>query len=257
MRKILFCYLVISVSIFAEILPIHSLEEIDLESFSQTTLVLVDIDDVLIYPKDALLQNWRTFWRPQGSRLWTAEEDTIAWMSASFQILDPAGPTLLKLLYTRGVPTIGLTAFAMDQPGILESVPLWRSKHLEELGLSFRMEKEVVFPIPPGFIPPSFEKGVLYCGDCYRNDRENKGKILSLYLDWQDWTPDLVVHIDDGQKHLESVQRELDRRKIPFLGFHYIPKALDPIEERVAELQYKTILDQKRWLSDEEARLRL
>jgi len=254
-----FCCLLTAVSTlaFAEIRTIQSLDEISTDEFSEKTLVMLDLDDVLIYPQDALLQNWRNGWKPEETRAWTAEEDTIAWMNAKFQLMDPNGPKLLSTLNKKGIPAIGFTSFAMDQAGIVESIPEWRSQHLKELGLNFKEEKEVVFPVQKGFVPASFEKGVLYCGDFYKKDKDNKGKILSFYLDWLDWTPEQVVLVDDGKKHLESIQQELDRRGIPFLGFHYIPKDLDPIDVEVAELQYKTVIDQKLWLSDEEAKKHL
>jgi hypothetical protein len=77
---------------------------------------------------------------------------------------------------------------------------------------------------------------------------------LNRLLDWLDWTPEQVVLIDDGKNHIESVKKELERRGIPFLGFLYIPRDLDPIDEKVAEIQYKTIINQKQWLSDEESK---
>ena len=88
---------------------------------------------------------------------------------------------------------------------MFKSIPNWRSRHLEELGLHFRMKKEIVFPVRNGFVPPSFEK---------------------------------IVLVDDRQAHLESVSKELNRRGISFLGFLYIPKILDPIDEKVAKLHY-------------------
>lgn len=248
------CCLLTTVSAFSEIKTIHSLDEISTDGFSEKTIVMLDLDDVLVYPQDALMQNWRSEWKPEGIRAWTAEEDTLAWMSVKFQLMDSAGPKFIDALQENRIPTIGFTSFAMDQAGIVESIPEWRSQHLKELGLHFQEEKEVVFPVQTGFLPASFEKGVLYCGDFYKKDKDNKGKILSLYLDWLDWTPKQVVLIDDSKKHLESVQTELARRSIPFLGFLYIPKDLDPINEKVAELQYKTMIDQKRWLSDLEAK---
>ncbi|MBS0653085.1 MAG: DUF2608 domain-containing protein [Verrucomicrobia bacterium] len=251
------CCLVATVSAFSEIRTIHSLDEISPDEFSKKTLVMFDLDDVLIYPQDALMQNWRSEWRPDKMRAWTAEEDTIAWMNARFQLMDPSGPKLIDTLNEKEVPTIGFTSFAMDQSGIVESIPMWRSQHLKELGLNFKMEKEVVFPVQLGFVPPSFEEGVLHCGDFYKKDKNNKGRILSLFLDWLDWTPEQVVLVDDGQKHLESVREELDRRGIPFLGFLYTPKDLDPIDENVAKLQYQTIMLQKQWISDLEAKQRL
>lgn len=251
------CFLFATVSCFSEVRTIHSLDEISTSEFSEKTLVMLDLDDVLIYPQDALMQNWRSEWKPEGTRNWTAEEDTIAWMHVKFQIMDPAGPQFLNTLHANGIPTIGFTSFAMDQADIVPSIPHWRSQHLKELGLNFREEKEIIFPVQKGFIPPSFEKGVLYCGDFYKKDKDNKGKILSLYLDWLDWAPEQVVLIDDGQKNLDSVQKELNKRGIPFLGFLYVPKELDSIDEKVAELQYKTIIDQKQWLSDQDAKQRL
>lgn len=257
MIKFLCCCFLATISAFSEVRTIHSLGEISTDALSRKTLVILDLYGVLIYPQDALLQNYRSEWKPEGVREWTAEEDTIAWMNAKFQILDPMGPTLLDILHKSGIPTVGMTSFAMDQAGIVKSIPEWLSRQLEELGLNFKMEKEIVFPVQKRFVPPSFEKGVLYCGDCYKKDKDNKGKILSLYLDWLDWTPEQVILVDDGKNHLESVEKELNRRGIPFLGFHYIPNDLDPIDEKVAELQYKTIIEQKQWISDEEAKRRL
>lgn len=248
-----FCCLLTTVSAFAEIKTIQSLDEISSDQFSETTLVMLDLDDVLIYPKDALLQNWRKGWKPEGVRAWTAEEDTIAWMSVSFQIMDPHGPKFLNTLQENGIPTIGFSSFAMDQAGIVTSIPDWRSQSLKGLGLHFKEEKEVIFPAPMGFVPPSFEKGVLYCGDFYKQSKDKKGKVLSLYLNWLDWTPAQIVLIDDSKGNLESVEEELNKRGIPFIGFHYIPKDLDPIDEKVAELQYKTLIEKKEWISDEEA----
>ncbi|MFN4174344.1 MAG: DUF2608 domain-containing protein, partial [Parachlamydiaceae bacterium] len=123
----------------------------------------------------------------------------------------------------------------------------------QELGINFKSEKDVIFLIQNGFVSPSFEKGILYCGNLYKMDKDNKGKILSLFLDWLDWTPEQVVFIDDGKHHIKSVKNELERRGISFLGFLYIPRDFDPINEKVAKLQYETIINQKHWLSDEEA----
>ncbi len=259
-RKIyLACFLLLislttTIQVFSEVRTIHNLAEMPTSEFSRETLVMFDIDDVLIYPKDALLQNWRSEWKPERVRVWTPEEDTIAWMNENFQIMDPDGPKIIDRLNERGVPTIGFTTFAMDKSGMVKSIPEWRSKQLEELGLHFKMKNEIVFPIQEGFVPPSFEKGVLYCGNFYKKDKDNQGKILSLYLDWLKWTPKLVVFVNDRKQNLETVKNELDRRKIPFLGFLYIPKNFDPIDEKVAKLQYTTIIDQKKWLSDKEAK---
>src|ERR1700758_2280140 len=130
----LFLYLLIlTASAYAEIRTIHSLDEISTSEFSGRTLVMFDIDDVLIYPQDALLQNGRSGWKPEGSRAWTDEEDTIAWMNANFQLMDPSGPHLINFLNENLIPTIGFTAFAMDDSDILKSVPDWRSTHLRGL----------------------------------------------------------------------------------------------------------------------------
>lgn len=250
---LLLCTLFTTTFVFSEIRTISSFDEISLHELSTKTLVMFDIDDVLIYPKDALMQNWRKGWKPEGERAWSAEEDTIAWANAKFQIMDPSGPQLIDLLNAQEIPAIGFTAFAMDQAGIVESVPGWRSHQLESLGICFKAEKEIVFSVEEGFVPASFEKGILYCGDFYKKDKNNKGIILSLYLDWLDWKPDLAILIDDGKKNLDSVEKALEARGIPFIGYLYIPKELDPIDERIATLQYKTLVEKQIWLSDSQA----
>ncbi len=257
-RKMYFvCFLLltsVTLSAISEIRTIHHLEEIPATEFLKNTLVMFDLDDVLVYPQDALLQNWRSGWKPEGMSEWTAEEDTIAWMNATFQLMDSFGPELINRLNERGVPAIGFTSFAMDQSTMIKSIPNWRHTHLMELGLHFKMEEDVVFSSQEGFIPPSFEKGVLYCGNVYKKEKDNKGKVLSLYLDWLNWQPEQVVLVDDSEQNINSVKKELERRGISFLGFLYIPKELDPIDEEVATLQYETIINHKKWLSDDEAK---
>ncbi len=254
MFLMLLCTLFTTTFIFSEIRTISSFDEISMQELSPKTLVMFDIDDVLIYPKDALMQNWRQGWKPEGERAWTPEEDTIAWMNAKFQLMDPSGPELIDRLNENAIPAIGFTAFAMDQAGIVKSVPDWRSHQLESLGISFKAEKEIVFPVEEGFVPASFEKGILYCGDFYKKDKDNKGIILSLYLDWLGQNPDLAILIDDGKKNLDGVEKALEARGIPFIGYLYIPKELDPIDESIATLQYKTLIEQQIWLSDSQAR---
>lgn len=248
------CFVLAVLPISAEIRTIHSLDELPIDAISKKTLVLFDLDDVLLYPRDGLMQNWRAGWKPEGAREWTAEEDTIAWTYLTFQLMDPLGPSMIELLNAKEIPAIGFTSFAMDDLSSVLSIPDWRFKHVQELGLNFKAGLDVVFSVQEGFIPPSFEKGILYCGNMYKKDKDNKGKVLSLYLDSLDWIPEQVVLVDDGKAHLEAVQKELNRRGIPFLGFLYVPKALDPIDENIAKLQYETLMLKKLWLSDEEAR---
>ena len=68
--------------------------------------------------------------------------------------LPQLGPNLINMLNEKGVPTIGFTSFAMDESDIVKSIPDWRSRHLQELGINFNMEKEIVFQIQNGFVPP-------------------------------------------------------------------------------------------------------
>lgn len=105
--------------------------------------------------------------------------------------------------------------------------------------------------------PLHLKEGFFIAAIFFKKNKDVKGKILSLYLDWLDWIPGQVVLIDDGNRNLESVQNALDRRGVPFLGFLYIPKKLDPIDEKIAELQYEMIINHRQWLSDKEAKSRI
>lgn len=149
---------------FSEIKTIHHLDEIEVEEFSSKTLVMFDIDDVLIYPQDALLQNWRSGWKPVNMRSWTPEEDTIAWMNAKFQLMDPAGPSVIDTLNEKDIPAIGFTTFAMEDSQLVKSIPDWRSSHLQELGINFKWQNEVIFHVEDGFVPPSLRKAFFIVG---------------------------------------------------------------------------------------------
>lgn len=253
---LLLCFCFSTILALSEIRTIRSLDEVAgiVDEFSTGTLVAIDLNDTLVYPKDALLQNWRSGWKPEGTREWTAEEDTLAWLSTPFKLVEHCAPRLINLLNEKGIYTIGFTssAFRLDDPKILQVVPQWRLKHLKALGINFTVGTDIVFPSEEGCFPTCFEKGVLYCGTSNKYGKEIKGKVLSLYLDWLDWTPEKVVLIDDGKNHIESVRKELEKRGISFLGFLYVPK-FDTIDEDVAKLQYEVMISEQHWISDQEA----
>jgi hypothetical protein len=95
-----------------------------------------------------------------------------------------------------------------------------------------------------------FKKGILFTCNV------PKGKVLEAFLKRLKWKPSKIVFTDDKMKHLESVRDFCQRAHIPFQGFQYtaveqMPKM--PINKKRADLQFKTLAEQEKWLSDVEA----
>ena len=132
----------------------------------------------------------------------------------------------------------------------------WRVDQLKGVGIDFSpfFPDEYVFAdlVDSGANPPLFKKGILFCGDFYNSNKSTKGELLGIFLDRINWRPDRVIFIDDEKKNLEAVSQELAERGVCFQGYLFeIPTP--QIDEKVAELQLQTVLDQKKWISDEEA----
>ena len=79
---------------------------------------------------------------------------------------------------------------------------------------------------------------------------------VSVFLQYAGIAPKKIIFVDDKRKHLESVEEIAKSHDIPFIGIEYtaagdIPAS--PLNEKRADLQYKVLEKEKKWISDSEA----
>ncbi len=141
---------------------------------------------------------------------------------------------------------------------IIPSLPRWRYEKLKEAGIDFSKgfgDKEIAFEhlTSPAHRHPIFYKGILL------TDAFTKGQVLGTFLDRINWKPDKIIFFDDTLKHLESVQAEMKKRKLPFEGFlykggNYLAK---PINQKVLDIQLQHLKEHNEYISDKEVQKNL
>ncbi|MBI5346498.1 MAG: DUF2608 domain-containing protein [Chlamydiae bacterium] len=258
--------MILKVSIFGTITTILSFEEArdQLDSLDQECLAVFDVDEVLITSNDLLLRPiGENFLIKKGwGNLQTHDIPyitSIALSSTKYFLVDHAAPIIIEELQKKGIATLALTAAATGKLGVIPSMEEWRIKQLKELNIDF----SVLFPnkdfefknlSQKDKAPPLFKKGILFLGDFQENDA--KGILLKAFFEKVDFLPKKVLFFDDKMQNLLAVQKVLENLQIEFQGFLFnsvenFPEVLD---EEIAELQYRTATEEKKWISDTEAK---
>jgi hypothetical protein len=83
----------------------------------------------------------------------------------------------------------------------------------------------------------------------------DKGKALKAFLNHYKLKFKKIIFIDDRKKNLESVEKTISKLNIPFVGIEYTAAVMhtEPLNEKRAKLQFKTLSKEKKWISDSEA----
>lgn len=252
----------------AEITTIHSFSEASpqLELSDKDTLVIFDVDDVLIISEDFVLRPSAAGFDPVCWKNKTEEEInylvSIIQSEMDFILIDPSIPSLIESLQTKGIKTLALTACRTGKFGMIENVEDWRIEQLLDHKIDFTPSWK---DAPPRFFsqlvatnqnPPLFKKGILLLGDFYLETISTKGKVLEAFLDTLNWQPKRVLFFDDKIKNLTAVQEVLEKRKIEYHGYLY--KGADTMpgsfDKELAEFQIQHLTKHKEWLNETRAK---
>lgn len=281
MRKILFSLIFILTFLngLAEglIIPVSSLEHLyeEMNAYDENTLVVFDVDDTLMTPKDMIL-------RPQGrelrkgiistlsrekQKLFQEKKDLITssvLLQREVQLVESFTPHLISLIQQKGLKVIGLTALSGGKLGLIPSMEDWRISELNALGYDFRgaFDQEVAFvelknlPSIKVYVdevlntaPPSYKDGVIFSGIT------PKGIVLKEFFQLIGWMPKHVVFVDDHLSFLESVEENMHALGIECIAYHYSAAENLPgaFEHNVGRYQLEYVLNTGIWLSDSKA----
>lgn len=252
-----------------------SMEQVEriLEHSDPTTLVIFDVDHVLMRPKDLFFHpRWNKHPAVQAcihaltrhARSWERQVNTMV-LQAEETWVDQRILSILGQLRQRGIPTIALTKSAAGEVGHSGTllIDLYQAK-LGALGISFTnlspFQQELIFTELPNRRSrgqpkmrgghPMMRHGMIFTG---RND---KGLVLGLALRRLDYTPKRIIMIDDRWRNLKAVQDYCEQQGIAFQGIHFTAverqKNVPPVDLRHVRHQLYVLAHYNRWLSDEE-----
>ena len=243
--------------------------EIALKDANKDTLVIFDVDDVLIMPTN------QGFQRPMDENFLDeisldlktrlGEEKTellesIILLQETDKFVDPKIISLIKTLQIKGVPVMALTALSTGAYGKIQSLVDWRILKLETMGINLKAPWENVqtkqfsdFDIKDLKGLPVFKAGILF------SSKIPKGEALHAFLQYAKLKPKKIIFIDDFREHVESVQKVCNEAGIEFVGFEYSGaySRSEPLNKARVRFLYEVLEKEHKWLSDYEADRRL
>lgn len=237
----------------AEIKEIQNLSELEgtIESLKSSDWMLFDIDYTVTEPSHPALQmnylkqNKQRF-RDELAKFTDEQKELIPALISQVpsQLIDPTILDIIQKLHDRKIPTIGFTALDTSVIPKIGYLPTWRFNELQRLGINFHSTSSVFpqesiefseFPEFRGTFP-LYQDGILYS-----NVTPPKGEVLVAFINRVTNKPARIVFVDDTLDNLQSVDEELKKLGIPFLGLHYKPKINDNDLSKVSESDWQSL----------------
>ena len=239
-----------------------------LSTSSQDSLVVFDVDEVLLTASDQVLRHKKYFndeFSNQVAKNSLTESEIFNLISIFFserkaKLVDVGFVDLIRDMQSKNIKTIALTNCSTGRIGKMPSMKDWRLNELNRLGYHFERswkdtESKVFEHLATEIAgsAPVFEKGVLLTNGV------SKGLVLKAFLDYQQYKPSKIIFIDDRMDYIESVREIARDASIPYLGIQFTAaeNQMPNLNEKRAAFQLEVLFKEKKWLSDEDASLLL
>ena len=250
-------------SVLADIITISDFIPLKklLEEADQDTLVIFDVDHVLIMPTDEYTLNRHPYrkelWKEIEGRLSKEEMKTLYGLTASkakWRLVDPDIIDIFTRLKERQIPSIALTSIYTGKFGNIEKLEDWRIKHLHDLGFDFVnltpiKEEILLYELEEQDGVPMLKSGVILTAQI------DKGKTLEYILRHNNYYPKTIIFIDDMLNNLESLERLSSKLKIKFYVLHYTAVSNMPIpviNKQIEKLRFQILEKEHKWLNHQE-----
>lgn len=235
----------------AQIIETYHFTEI-LPYITKDCLVILDIDDTLLVPKQMLgcdewfCYRYKTYQQKGLSASEALEKSLAEWESLrhiiEMQLVEPNTDQIIASLQKQGYALMGLTTQGL-------ALATRTSLQLQQLGIDLSLTAPFPTDHYVNFHGHStlFRKGILFTSGTH------KGKVLFQFLQDLSYHPFKILFLNDKLSHLKEVEEIVEAQGIEFFGFRYgysdaKKQAFDP---EIAELQYQ-LSSFTHILSDEE-----
>lgn len=254
---------------------VHKIES-EVTQANPETLVIFDVDDVLMHADDQILkvQN-KPYLEALEQKLEKklGEEKADALYSLIF-LQRKNGPVdkriiqLIANLQEKGIKVLALTNCFTGKYGAIDSMEDWRINELEHIGYHFDKSWSDTKPHHFEGLSKQMGQGLsaksssvpLFKGGVVFTSSVSKGEALKAFLAYAGLSPRKIIFIDDKKKHIESVEKTVESLGIPFVGIEYTAvkdARAEPLNKERAEFQFEVLEKEHKWLSDQEAEVKL
>lgn len=233
------------------------------DGFSTNSLVILDVDQVIIEPRDAIMrpQNQNLLWDLRFaygghlSAMRHAELSSHISLQDTSILIDAHAISFIEHIQKQDIPIIALTATGVGGFGKIQSIPDWRVADLKRLGISFassfsHQPSITLTQIQGNGSSPVFKNGILFTGGY------SKGDVLTAFLQTIGFCPDKAFFADDLLHNLQSVEAALTRLGVKEIHtFQYLgADKPNTIDLKIAHHQIRTLIQHEKWLSDFDAK---
>jgi hypothetical protein len=230
--------------------------QLTLESADPETLVILDVDKILIvstdqvlYPSYKPILKEKILHSPDGTRLWSIVE-----RDRNTQLVDGTMPLLIQSLQKKGVLVVSLTAISIGSFGVIPSCIEWRKNQLNfhkiHLETPWKNHPRILFNLEG----TGFEKGIIASAS------HRKGDVLEKFLNQSIVKIKKIIFVDDKLANVQSVEECARKKGLSFVGVYYTAIAERPhkiLNEKRAQFQFEILRKEHVWLSDAEAEMRI
>lgn len=238
---------------------------VELRTANLDTLIIFDIDDVLVVADDAL---FHPFNRKAALKEWCFERMrqhlpqhngrssgfcqllSTVFLHGKRDLVHSSFPYLIAELQHKKIHLLGLTKCEVGLFGKIERLEEWKLKELKQFDINFNFMGRGDFVLdnirPKKENFPLFKEGVLFA------DQYSKGETFLAFLDKLAWQPPAVLFVDDLLENIEDVGLACKREKIPFIGIHCCISHLQEriLNNKAAHKQIEHLITNGEWICD-------
>jgi hypothetical protein len=252
---------------FAEIIQTNDTKIIEqtLQSVDTDTLVIFDVDDVLMHPSDQILKSKNTDackvlvkkLKQQVGKDKIQEVTSIILLTRKNSPVDPRMISVIENLQKSGIKVLALTNCATGKFGLIPNTENWRIAELHKHGYYFDKSWSNLKDINlKSLIKVTNDANPIYkAGIVFVDQTGEKGPVLDAFLKYSATKPKKIIFIDDKSKNLVSVEEFSKQHNIEFVGIEYT-KTLEVdgvLNSYIAALQFDILEKERKWVSDDEA----
>ncbi|QQV74944.1 hypothetical protein H6P87_00486 [Rickettsia tillamookensis] len=247
---------------YSKINKVHDFKEVieAVEQANNTSLVLFDVDDVIVMDTDEsrLTHDYRKELMKSIEKRLTRKECelllSVILKGKKSRFVNSDILKIFTLLKEKNIPAMGLTKLPTGKFGVIEDMIEWRVRELTELKVNFQefspLEDEITIEdFNIGYGKPTLKDGIIYTAEY------DKGSVLEYVLRKTDYYPQSIIFIDDIEENLLSLQETCKKLKINYQGFEFMGSAIVPepdLDEQLEKIRFEILEKEYKWLTDEE-----
>ena len=240
--------------------------EEELKEADKNTLVIFDINDVLLEQKELLFKKQnstllKNLLKEMSANMSNEEEQTLYSVVVQRPVVyvDENFVRIIHDLQNKNVKVIALTNGLVGTYGYVKSMDRLLIQQLRDL--DYHLEKSWLdLNNAQIYMTKSKDRKILFAeGIVFANkmiSKASKGESLLAFFKYADFYPKKVIFIDDKLKNLKSVSNILEKQGVEFIGFEYTKaknrKNSPVITKEHAKLQLSILKKRHKLLSDEE-----